>query len=47
MRFFRQDLHLLAGAYALDALEPGNELDPLHPPPGPLPVLRQRGPRVP
>jgi anti-sigma-K factor RskA len=26
MRFFRQDLHLLAGAYALDALEPGKEL---------------------
>jgi len=26
MRFFRQDLHLLAGAYALDALDPGAEL---------------------
>jgi len=26
MRFFRQDLHTLAGAYALDALEPGAEL---------------------
>ena len=26
MRFFRQDPHLLAGAYALDALEPGAEL---------------------
>jgi hypothetical protein len=26
MRLFRQDLHLLAGAYALDALDPGAEL---------------------
>ena len=26
MRFFRQDLHTLTGAYALDALDPGNEL---------------------
>ena len=26
MRFFRQDLHTLAGAYALDAIEPGGEL---------------------
>jgi hypothetical protein len=26
MRFFRQDLHTLAGAYALDALDPGAEL---------------------
>ena len=26
MRFFRQDLHTLAGAYALDAIEPGSEL---------------------
>ncbi len=26
MRLFRQDLHQLAGAYALDALEPGAEL---------------------
>jgi hypothetical protein len=27
MRFFRQDLHTLTGAYALDALEPGSELN--------------------
>ncbi len=26
MRFFRQDLHTLTGAYALDALDPGSEL---------------------
>ena len=26
MRFFRQDLHTLTGAYALDALDPGREL---------------------
>jgi hypothetical protein len=26
MRLFRQDLHSLAGAYALDAIEPGSEL---------------------
>ena len=26
MRFFRQDLHALTGAYALDALDPGTEL---------------------
>jgi anti-sigma-K factor RskA len=26
MRFFRPDLHTLTGAYALDALDPGNEL---------------------
>jgi Anti-sigma-K factor rskA len=26
MRFFRQDLHALTGAYALDAVEPGSEL---------------------
>jgi anti-sigma factor RsiW len=27
MRLLRQDLHLLAGVYALDALEPGGERD--------------------
>src|SRR6516165_11202740 len=26
MRFFRQDLHTLTGAYALDTLDPGREL---------------------
>jgi hypothetical protein len=26
MRWFRQDLHTLAGAYALDAIDPGSEL---------------------
>jgi hypothetical protein len=30
MRFFRQDLHTLTGAYALDALDPGSELTRFH-----------------